>query len=199
MNKFGCQHRCPSLNVSHLARSHCPQMQSGGSRCHNGGWLSQGRCFNGEWDPREGLSACSLVGFSQPKPASQQCFPLTKKSAPTSPNQHQHRPANRPYVATKAAAEGTPSPLVNCWEIVYILLFYSAKKKGSLLYQKKKTLSFDLSHVVAYSVLLRIDPIELKGLLLEKKHPGRAFLFNSLHAYIIVEPLQAKLIKSNLF
>jgi len=26
--------------------------------------------------------ACSLVGFSQPKPASQQCFPLTK-------NQHE--------------------------------------------------------------------------------------------------------------
>jgi len=79
-------------------------------------------------------------------------------------------------VATKAAAEGTPSPLVNCWEIVYILLFYSAKKKGSLLYQRKKTLSFDLSHVVAYSVLLRIDPIELKGLLLEKKTPRTRIL-----------------------
>jgi len=75
MNKFGCQHRCPSLNVSHLARSHCPQMQSGGSRCHNGGWLSQGRCFNGEWDPREGcrhqggcgghpIAACELLGNS---------------------------------------------------------------------------------------------------------------------------------------
>ena len=49
-----------------------------------------------ESKPRPAWAACSLVGFSQPKPASQQCFPLTKKSASTSPNQHQPQPANRP-------------------------------------------------------------------------------------------------------
>lgn len=72
---------------------------------------------------------------------------------------------------------------------LYITLLLLGKKKTPLL-----------SHVVAYySVLFRIDPIELNGLLLKrrkKKHPGHAFLLNSLHVYIIVEQLQAKLIKS---
>ena len=40
--------------------------------------------------------ACSLVGFSQPKSISQlTVFFSHKKSAPASPNQHQHQPANR--------------------------------------------------------------------------------------------------------
>jgi len=75
-----------------------------------------------------GLTACSLVGFSQPKPASQQCFPLTK---------NQHQPAQTSTSTNQRTGPTTLAPRAQVKTTVYAIIVIIKSWLGPIIFFNK--------------------------------------------------------------